>query len=449
MSTPIYDFAKGYAQSGTVRFHMPGHKGVPFHGMEAYDLTEIRGADYLFGAQGIIAESEAQTASLFGAARTLYSTEGSSLCIKTMLAIAERCRADHGQRMLAVAPRNVHKAFINACILLDIEVCWVYPKDGSRSLCSGGVTAEDIAEVLAAAPRKPDCVYVTSPDYLGTISDIKGIAGVCHGQGIPLIVDNAHGAYLKFLPEDMHPITLGADMCCDSAHKTLPCYTGGAYLHISKSAPESFSACAKNVMSLFASTSPSYLIMESLDLCSGYLAGSYSEELKNTVSRTALCKKRLEAMGWKLFGEELCKITIASGECGITGDELGDKLRTFSIEPEYTDPDYAVLMVTPFNSEEDFLRLEEAMGKIPVDKGSPVSFDIVPRAVTRMPIRPAAFAPSEEVSVDEAEGRICGMTVTCCQPSVPIAVSGEEITREIVILLKRYGIERVEVIHNA
>ncbi|MBP1535407.1 MAG: aminotransferase class V-fold PLP-dependent enzyme [Ruminococcus sp.] len=446
MQTPIYDFAKKYAESKTVRFHMPGHKGVRFHGLEEYDLTEIRGADYLFEAEGIIAESEAQTAKLFGAAKTLYSAEGSSLCIKTMLAIAEHCRPDRSRRMLVAAPRNVHKAFINACILLDIDVCWVYPKEESRSLCSGGVTPDDIREAIASADRTPDCVYITSPDYLGTMSDVKGISEVCHKSGIPLIVDNAHGAYLKFLPEDMHPMTLGADMCCDSAHKTLPCYTGAALLHISESAPAAFLGCAKKLMSLFASTSPSYLIMESIDLCSAYLSGEYKAELEKTVLRTSLCKQRLEAMGWKFFGEELCKLTIAAGECGITGDELGDRLRSFGIEPEYTDPDYLVLMVTPFNPEADFLRLEDAMSHISPKQGAPIKFDTVPRAVVRLPIRQAAFADCEEVPVDKAKGRVCGMTVTCCQPSVPIAVSGEEITADIIKLLKRYGIDTISVL---
>lgn len=192
MSAPIYEFAKTYSQSGISRFHMPGHKGRHFHGMEALDLTEIRGADYLFEASGVIAESEAQTAKLFGAQKTLYSTEGSSLCIKTMLAIADRCRADHSKRMLVIAPRNVHKAFINSCILLDIEVCWVYPAVRSRSLCSSGVTADDIARAMEKCTRKADAVYITSPDYLGFIADIREISKVCKGAGVPLIVDDAH-----------------------------------------------------------------------------------------------------------------------------------------------------------------------------------------------------------------------------------------------------------------
>ena len=446
MSSPIFEFARRYAQSGITRFHMPGHKGKVLHGLEPYDLTEIKGADYLFGAEGIIAQSEARTSELFGSLKTLYSTEGSSLCIKTMLAAAERCRADRSERMLVAAPRNVHKAFINACILLDIDVKWVYPSKKSFSLCSSGVTAEDIANAVDKCTRIPDLVYITSPDYLGYIADIPKISAYCKSRGIPLAVDNAHGAYLRFLEEDLHPITLGADICCDSAHKTLPCYTGGAYLHISNDAPEGYAECAKSVMSMFSSTSPSYLIMESLDLCSGFLAGAYREELAACVSRTDLCRQRLADMGWETVGQERCKLTIAASQRGVSGDELGDYLRGALIEPEYTDTDFVVLMTSPFNTEEDYERLEHAMSGAPTGDPKKFSFDAIPEAVIRMPVRQAAFARCREVSADEALGCICGMTVTGCQPSVPIAVSGEEITADIIQVFKRYGITTVSVI---
>ena len=209
-------------------------------------------------------------------------------------------------------------------------------------------------------------------------------------------------------------------------------------LHISQNAPKDFVECSKLMMSLFASTSPSYLIMQSLDLCSEYLAGDYPAALAQTAARTELCKRRLNDMGWRTIGDERCKITIASAERGISGDDLGDILRKNKIEPEYTDPDLVVLMTTPFNTEEDFARLESAMADIPRREGTDLSFDGIPEAVVRLPIRQAAFSLQHEISVDEAEGRICGMTVTSCQPSVPIAVSGEEITAEIIDILKRY-----------
>ncbi|MBO5447984.1 MAG: PLP-dependent transferase [Ruminococcus sp.] len=447
MSAPINDFVKDYIRRDCARFHMPGHKGVKLHGMEEADITEIKGADYLFDAVGIIGESEEQTARAFGAKRTLYSTEGSSLCIKAMLGIIARCRNDKSVKMLCAAPRNVHKAFINACILLDIEVRWIYPDAESCSICSSGITPSDIERTLSECERKPDCVYITSPDYPGNMCDIKGISTVCRREGVPLLCDNAHGAYLRFLEQSLHPITLGADMCCDSAHKTLPCYTGGAYLHISPSAPEKFSRCAKDVMSLFASTSPSYLILQSLDLCSDYICGNYPKELADTVKRTALCKKRLEECGWTLCGDEPCKITVCANTIGYEGGELAERLRAFGIEPEYSDFKYIVLMTSPFNREEDYLRLESAARNIPQPRIRVCPEELpVPRARVRMGIRQAAFSDNETVSVDNALGRICASTATCCQPSVPVVVSGEEITADVIKILKRYSICQINVL---
>lgn len=229
---------------------MPGHKGRVLHGMENRDITEIKGADYLYESEGIIAESEALTAEVFGAGKTLYSTEGSSLSIKTMLGIIKSCRKNREERMVVAAPRNVHKAFIDGCCLLDIDVAWVYPQKLSAQLCSSSITALDIRRTIMEFGRIPDAVYITSPDYLGNMADIRSISEVCREMEIPLLVDNAHGAYLKFLEESLHPLDSGADMCVDSAHKTLPVYTGGGYLHISKSAPEEWFYCAKEVMSL-------------------------------------------------------------------------------------------------------------------------------------------------------------------------------------------------------
>lgn len=445
MSSPINDFVKSYANSHPVRFHMPAHKGVTFHGAEPLDITEIKGADYLFEAKGIIGESEKQTAKCYDSGDTLYSTEGSSLCIKTMLGIVQKCSPK--KKLHGIAARNVHKAFINACILLDIDVTWVYPTTPSTSVCACEITADDIEAAIKSC-EKPDFVYVTSPDYLGNICDIKAISTVTKKYAVPLLVDNAHGAYLKFLDEDIHPLTLGAVMCCDSAHKTLPCYTGGAMLHISKTAPKDYLECARNVMSMFASTSPSYLILQSLDKCSDYLfSGKFKVDLKNCCRRTADCKKRLAKNGWSIEKSEPLKIVFSPNSNGYDGNELADKIREYNIEPEYSDSQYLVLMTSPFNSEQDFLALENAMTHIEL-KSKPLSRElpIIPHAVKAVGIREAAFAKSVTVNVCDALGKICGMTVTGCMPSVPIAVSGEKITSDVIKIFKTYGISMINVL---
>ena len=194
--------------------HMPGHKGTGPLGFERWDITEIAGADALYEADGIIAQSEQNAAQLFGSAATYYSTEGSSQCIRAMLHLAVLNRQNGGERPLILAARNAHKAFLYACALLDLEVSWLWPQPGPQAaLWSCPVSAHQLETALSALPRTPAAVYITSPDYLGQTADVAALAAVCHRFGTLLLVDNAHGAYLHFLSSPCHPLDLGADLC--------------------------------------------------------------------------------------------------------------------------------------------------------------------------------------------------------------------------------------------
>ena len=186
---------------------MPGHKGHSFLGCEERDITEITGADVLGEAKGIIAESEANAAGLFGTYRSFYSTEGSSHVIRAMLLLAGQHFPHHRAdgRFTILAARNVHKSFVHACAFLDYDVEWMYPAENTaeNSVCSCRITPEQLEDELN--DHLPDAVYVTSPDYLGGMQDIGGLASVCARFGLPLLVDNAHGAYFHFLEEPAHP----------------------------------------------------------------------------------------------------------------------------------------------------------------------------------------------------------------------------------------------------
>ena len=324
MDTPIADFVRAYAASGTVRFHMPGHKGRGPLGCEALDITEIAGADSLYEAGGIIARSEENARSLFGAGRTLYSTEGSSQCIRAMLHLILQNRRP-GTAPVILAARNVHKAFIYSAALLDFQPEWLWPEKDSGSLLGCSISPRGVAAAIDALPEPPAAVYITSPDYLGNLADIAAIARVVHERGSLLAVDNAHGAYLHFLETSLHPIDLGADICCDSAHKTLPVLTGGAYLHISKSAPAAFAQNARQAMAIFGSTSPSYLTLASLDMCNARLAGDFRQELGETVGRLDSLKEELKALGWGVEDSDPLRLVIAAPE-GCSGLALSREL---------------------------------------------------------------------------------------------------------------------------
>ena len=445
MKTPIADFVSAYAASGTARFHMPGHKGKGPLGAEALDVTEIHGADDLFHAEGIIAESERNAAALFGAGRTFYSTEGATLPIKAMLALAAQ-NAPRGTRPRVLAARNAHKSFLYGCGLLDIDVTWLYPAAPTHP-CECLVTPGTVESALASADTPFAAVYLTSPDYLGNVQDIPAIAEVCRAHGVPLLVDNAHGAYLAFCDPVCHPIAQGATMCADSAHKTLPVLTGGAYLHIAKDAPAAFTEGARRALSLFASTSPSYLILQSLDLCNRYLADGFVDDLKNAAKRVEKLRASLQRAGYSLTGNEPLKLTVSGASRGYTGTELAAALREASIEVELADRDVIVLMCSPHNTAEEFARVKQALTALPRRSSLPVSHTVtalVPEAV--LSVREALLSPSRTLPVREAVGHICAAPTVSCPPAVPIVMSGERIPREALPLFECFGIETVDVV---
>ena len=438
MNTPVADFVQRYAKAGTARLHMPGHKGRCFLGCEPWDITEVHGADALYEAEGILAESEQNAAALFGSQRTCYSTEGSSQCIRAMLYLAV---AASGSRTV-VAARNVHRAFVSAAALLDLEIRWLWPEE-SRSLCGCPISPAQLEETLNSLPEPPAAVYLTSPDYLGGMAEIPALAQVCHQHGTLLLVDNAHGAYLRFLQPSLHPLDLGADLCCDSAHKTLPVLTGGAYLHLSPSVPARLAAMAKSALGLFGSTSPSYLTLASLDLCNRYLAEGYPQRLAEAVERLAELREKLTAAGWRVEPSDPLRVTVAAPR-GVTGQELAGQLRRQGVECEYADRDFLVLMATPENTPEELAQAAAALGQCP-GEANPPQLPLA-RGERACSIRQAAFAPRETVDAAHSLGRICGLPTVGCPPAIPIAVSGERIAPEALALFEYYGISQVEVL---
>ena len=443
MTTPLADFLRAYAASGTARLHMPGHKGRGPLGCEAWDLTEISGADSLYEAAGVIARSEENAAALFGSAATFYSTEGSTQCVKAMLFLALQNRPA-GTPPVVLAARNVHKSFVHAAALLDFEPLWLWPEEGTSSLCACPVTAEGLEKALSALPAPPAAVYVTSPDYLGNMADISALAEVCRAHKTPLLADNAHGAYLRFLSPSRHPLDLGADLACDSAHKTLPVLTGGAYLHISKTAPAAFRENARAALALFGSTSPSYLTLASLDLCSRYLSENYPARLAEAVRGLEALGKTLSANGWQVEPSDPLRLTLRA-PAGLTGLELADRLRRGGAECEYADRDFLVLMTTPGNTAEDLARVSAALGENRPPAAPAVSLPLA-KGERALSIREALFAPQESVPARESLDRICGAPTVGCPPAVPVAVSGERIGPEALALFRYYGVEFVDVL---
>ncbi len=442
MDTPIFDFVQNYIKSSLSRLHMPGHKGVSFLGCEAADITEIKGADELYAPNGIIRKSEENATLLFDTAKTVYSAGGSSQSINAMLYLAYQ-KADKSQRPFVLAGRNAHKSFIYALAKLDADVEWLYPDDELLGITSCYVDGEMVEDALKKLSYKPFAVYITSPDYMGILSDIESIAEVCSRYEIPLLVDNAHGSYLKFAKRDRHPTTLGADMCCDSAHKTLPVLTGGGYLHIAKNDKYGFAKNAINAMAIFGSTSPSYLILQSLDLCNKYIDEKIREDIERCANKLIEFQDLINDKYIASLSFEPLKFTIDFR--GYVFDFV-KHFRSHGIEFEYADDNFIVFMFSPQNSDEDFEKFKVALEQIEVKGLKDGEGIVIPHSKRVMTIREAIFSECEEINIENAVGRICASPTVSCPPAIPIAVSGDEITNEHIKLFKRYKIDKILVV---
>ena len=443
MNTPIVDFVKKYSDSNFVRAHMPGHKGKGFFGFEHLDITEIKGADALFECDSIIKESEKNASAIFDS-HTCYSTEGSSLCIRAMLYLCLLYAKEHNKNPLILASRNVHKTFVSAIALTGLDVEWIY--SSSESYLSCEISADTLDKKLTEMAQKPVAFYLTSPDYLGNIADIKALSQVCKKHDVLLLTDNAHGAYLKFLSTSLHPTDLGADMCCDSAHKTLPVITGGAYLHINYDCDKVLTDNAKKALSLFASTSPSYLILQSLDKCNQYLSADFKEKLAVFAEKIANLKAELSAHSYEICSDEELKITIKTKNYGYTGTDFAEILRDNHIECEFCDPDFVVLMLTQEMSDNDIECIKSAL--LSIEKKAPIltTPPKLKKAEKVMSIRNAVMSISENVDVkDSIDKVLCDMTLSC-PPAVPILVSGEKIDKTAVDAFAYYGITNCNIV---
>ena len=444
MDTPICDFVKQYAAAGDLRLHMPGHKGVGAAKTEGLDITEVDGADVLYAADGIIAQSQKNAGELFESGKTLYSAEGSSLCIRAMVYLAcLYARANH-KKPLILAARNAHKTFLSALFLTGADVEWVYPKDGGLVSCA--VDAEELDLRLSAMREKPVAFYLTSPDYLGVVADVAAIAKTCKKHGVLLLVDNAHGAYLKFLPQNLHPLALGADMCADSAHKTLPVLTGGAYLHLSKTAPKLFFELAEHALSTFASTSPSYLILQSLDRANAYLFDGYKQKLAAFVGELDKLKGRLVSLGLTICGNEPLKVSVFAKDYGYFGFEMAQYLQNRHIRCEFSDRDFLVMMFTPEIGQNGLEQVWNAFSTLP--KKAPIleRAPAVSKKRRVLSVAQALGALSKEVLAKDALSKVLFSAAASCPPAIPIAVSGELIDEGAVKLFEYYGVQTCRVV---
>lgn len=430
-----------------VSLHTPGHKNKFQKLNELWDLdyTELPDTDSLFEASGAILASEKFASKIFNTNKTLFSAEGCTLCIQAML----RLVAEEGDKVLF--GRTIHRSAINTVALLGIDPIYVMPRRNAGQDLPGRIEAKDVEDVLISHDDIK-AVYITSPDYFGVISDVAAISSVCKKFSVPLIVDNAHGTHLKFLSDDIHPITLGASLSADSAHKTLPVFTGGALLQI---ADEKYVSDSKDAMQLFASTSPSYPIMASLDVGLHWIEKFGRKAYGELAEKVSSIRSELSHIGVSL-PEGVCdpiRLSINTASVGISGIDAAEYLRKNAFEPEYANTNYIVLILTPFVDDEQIAKLAYVL-KLMVDKcffqnlesknrSRDFLFDLPKKIFTP---RKALFGKTYTISIDEAYNKICAQVANVCPPGIPVVMPGELITLDTIKILKESGFRKIKII---
>lgn len=445
VKTPLNEALEQYIKDDWVRLHMPGHKGAelePFGKLMAYDLTEVEGTDSLFEDDGPLKELEDIFTALYGTKRSVMSAGGSTLCIQAMLRLVAK---KNGK---IIAGRNIHAAAVNAMALLGLEPIWVYPKRSEEERLIGRIAPEDIEDVLEEEAKKGTlddicAVYVTSPDYFGVMSDIAAISKTAKKYDVPLLVDNAHGAHLRFLEGELHPMQLGATLCCDSLHKTLPALTGAALLHTSE---EKYVEHMKSAMTVFGSTSPNYLIMLSMDKTAGFLLEDGKQKLQETVKRCTKLRELASRQGFVMPQNcDPMRLSLPLAETGFTAETFRPLLRKHKIMEEYLSDSGCVLLLSPFNREEDFARVEALLRDCTIGKQSFTAFPIVPSQKV-LGLREAFLSEKETLPIEDAEGKIAAQVKITCPPGIPMVMPGERLHKEIIKILKNSGIFGIDVI---
>ena len=432
--------------------HMPGHKrrvepapGLP----SAWDFTEVPGADDLHDADGILAEAMARTAALWGAARTFYLVNGATCGLLAGI----RALAPAGSTVIAA--RNCHKSVFHALELGGLHARWVMPRPDEAFGIHGSVFPDDVVSALDACPEAR-CVILTSPTYEGVLSDIAAIAGLCHARGVPLLVDEAHGAHYLPIAEAYGwrggALAAGADVVIQSPHKTLPSLTQTALLHLGGVYGPGLGDKVARQLEIFETSSPSYPLMASLDGCTGLLAAHGADWFAAWARRldrfdravAGLSRLRVFCHGADVlarhpacFAHDPGKILLDGSGAGLTGVRLADALRDRGFELEMVCGDLVLAMTSPCDADDALDRLAEALQEIdagaPDGPGQAVSHPAPPPpgeavySIARALELPAVLHP-----LAEAEGQVAAEFVWAYPPGVPLIVPGERISRRVL-----------------
>lgn len=442
----IYECLKENAQRDVYPMHMPGHKrNAAFLSMVnpyTIDITEIDGFDDLHAPDGIILSAMEKGKELYKSRKCFLLVNGSTCGILSAICA---CVPEGGK---FIAARNCHKSVYNAAALTKCETVFLMPETDAKSGICGGITASQIENALS---ENPDAcaVMITSPTYEGVVSDIKNISLITHKYGIPLIVDEAHGAHFGFSPYfPESAVTNGADIVIQSLHKTLPAFTQSAVLHICTEFGEKFPV--QRYLSVFQSSSPSYILMAGMDRCFDIIKNSgeelfaaYEKRLHNFY-RSAEELKTIKIPGGeypKGFLRDKGKIIIDLTSSSLSGGKFSKLLlEKYKIQLEMASSGYVIAMTSICDTDEGFERLSFALKEIDSSvhpSENDRHFSPLPSKIDSvLKISTALSAKHKSIPIEKAEGLISGEFIYAYPPGIPIIAPGERFTPQVLDSMK-------------
>lgn len=437
-----------YGASDYYGFHMPGHKrrlgrlGEPYQ----IDITEIHGFDDLHHPrkEGVLVKAQERAARLYGAEETHFLINGSTAGI---LSAVSACTHLSGQLLLS---RNSHRSAYHGAELRNLKLWYLYPQLLDSLWINGGILSSDVENSLKEHPEI-EAVFITSPTYEGICSDVKSIAGICHMHGVPLIVDQAHGAHFPFsgyFPEDA--LGAGADVVIQSVHKTMPALTQTALLHVQGKLVDR--ERLRHYLSVYQSSSPSYVLMASIDSCMEWLETSGKDSFEEYAERLEEFRegcKNLSELG--LLGKEILgkgavhdfdnsRLVIFAKYGSMTGEDISKWLRErHHLEMEMTAAHYVTGISSVADNKEAFTRLYHGLYKLDEELRTEEEKPVIHMAMGQklpgvravMPPGTALEKEKEWVDIKQAVNRTAGSYLYVYPPGIPLAVPGEQLTREL------------------
>lgn len=457
----LIDKLTEYGKSDFYPYHMPGHKRQPVGNLPLQwtnaDITEIEGFDNLHQAEDILKGLQDDAAAAYGAEESFYLVNGSTCGILS----AVSATVSFGGELLIV--RNCHKSVYHGAYLCRLILRYLYPETVSEFDVCEAITAEQVKEALQRYPAV-EAVLVVSPTYEGRIADIESIAKVVHEKGLPLIVDEAHGAHLGFAEGfARNSNRLGADVVIHSLHKTLPSMTQTALLHCNGKLVNRDKI--RRFLRIYQTSSPSYVLMASMEeairaASEGKDAFTRFQRNWNTLLQDLQSCKKIQVLQNVVqkkdedcgkITQDVGKLVLSTKRTGLSGQQLYDiLLNRYHLQMEMACESYVLAMFTIWDTEEGYKRLAQAIMELDEELGaskeealSAWKQDVdeaakMPILEEKLPLYEAWDAEKQWIPLEASIGRVVGEFVNLYPPGTPLAVPGEALNPDAVGMLEQY-----------